>query len=74
MSVLEILIPLFNGAANKVMTLDYLQSLPWLLTTTALVGLLAGAYPAWLITRATPIDALREIARLPFALAARTAA
>ena len=62
-AALEILIPLFNNAANKVMTLDYLQSLPWLITTTVLVGLCAGAYPAWLITRASPIDALRELAR-----------
>jgi len=31
--------------------------------TTALVGLLAGLYPAWLITRTNPIDALRDIAR-----------
>jgi len=60
---LEILIPLFNNAANKVMTLDYLRSLPWLIATTVLVGLCAGAYPAWLITRASPIDALRETAR-----------
>ena len=60
---LEILIPLFNNAANKVMTLDYLQSIPWLVTTTVLVGLCAGAYPAWLITRASPIEALRETAR-----------
>ena len=27
------------------------------------VGLLAGLYPAWLITRTNPIDALRDIAR-----------
>jgi len=60
---LEILIPLFNNAANKVMSLDYLHSLPWLVTTTVLVGLCAGAYPAWLITRASPIEALRELAR-----------
>ena len=60
---LEVLIPLFNNAANKVMALDYLRSLPWLIATTALVGIFAGAYPAWLITRASPIDALREIAR-----------
>ncbi|RLA33985.1 MAG: hypothetical protein DRR11_04095 [Gammaproteobacteria bacterium] len=60
---LEILIPLFNNAANKVMTLDYLRTLPWLIATTVLVGLCAGAYPAWLITRASPIDALRETAR-----------
>jgi len=60
---LEILIPLFNNAAHKIMTLDYLDSLPWLISTTIMVALLAGAYPAWLITRASPIDALRELAR-----------
>ena len=27
------------------------------------MGLLAGLYPAWLITRASPIDALRDLAR-----------
>ncbi|MDJ0748419.1 MAG: ABC transporter permease [Woeseiaceae bacterium] len=62
-AVLEILIPLFNNASNKVLAIDYLQTLPWLVVTTALVGLLAGLYPAWLITRASPIDALRETAR-----------
>jgi putative ABC transport system permease protein len=62
-AILEVLVPLFNNAAGKVMTLDYLRTLPWLVATTILVGLLAGAYPAWLITRASPIDALREIAR-----------
>ena len=62
-AALEVLIPLFNNAANKVMTLDYLRSLPWLLATTFVVGLIAGAYPAWLITRTSPIDALRDIAR-----------
>jgi len=60
---LEIIIPLFNNAANKSMSLNYVQTLPWLITTTALVGLFAGAYPAWLITRTKPIDALRDIAR-----------
>ncbi len=60
---LEIIIQLFNNASNKVMTLDYLATLPWLIMTTAVVGLLAGAYPAYLITRASPIDALRDLAR-----------
>jgi len=63
LGILEILIPLFNNATNKILTLNYLRTLPWLITTTALVGLLAGLYPAWLITRASPIDALRETAR-----------
>lgn len=61
-AVLEVIIPLFNNSANKVLTLNYLQTLPWLIATTVLVGLFAGAYPAWLITRTSPIDALRDIA------------
>ena len=60
---LEIVIPLFNNATNKDLTLNYVATMPWLLLTTALVGLLAGLYPAWLITRTNPIDALRDIAR-----------
>ena len=60
---LEVLIPLFNNVSNKVLKLNYLQTLPWLLATTLLVGLCAGLYPAWLITRASPIDALRDVAR-----------
>jgi putative ABC transport system permease protein len=62
-AALEVLIPLFNNVTGKGMSIDYLRTLPWLVATTALVGLLAGLYPAWLITRASPIDALRDIAR-----------
>jgi len=62
-AALEMIIPLFNNAANKNLTLDYLATMPWLLLTTALVGLFAGLYPAWLITRTNPIEALRDIAR-----------
>jgi len=62
-AALEIIIPLFNTASGKVMSLDYLQVLPWLVGTALLVGLLSGMYPAWLITRTNPIDALRDIAR-----------
>ncbi len=62
-AALEIIIPLFNNASNKALEINYLQTLPWLVTTTAFVGLFAGAYPAWLITRTKPLDALRDIAR-----------
>jgi putative ABC transport system permease protein len=62
-AILEAIVPLFNNVSGKVMALDYMRTLPWLLATTALVGLLAGLYPAWLITRASPIDALRDLAR-----------
>ena len=60
-AALEMIIPLLNNAANKALTIDYLRTLPWLVLTTVVVGLVAGAYPAWLITRATPIEALREV-------------
>ena len=63
LAALEIIIPLLNNAANKALSIDYLTTLPWLVATTVLVGLLAGLYPAWLITRASPIDALRDSAR-----------
>jgi putative ABC transport system permease protein len=62
-AALELLIPLFNNAASKSLTLNYLTTLPWLVLTTVMVGLVAGMYPAWLITRASPIDALRDMAR-----------
>ncbi len=62
-AILEMIIPLFNNAANKNLTLDYVATMPWLLLTTALVGLSAGLYPAWLITKTNPIEALRDIAR-----------
>lgn len=63
LAALEIIVPLFNAASGKILALNYLQTLPWLIGTTLLVGLLAGLYPAWLITRTNPIEALRDIAR-----------
>jgi putative ABC transport system permease protein len=62
-AALELVIPLLNNAANKALAIDYVRTLPWLVATTIVVGLVAGAYPAWLITRATPIEALRDSAR-----------
>ena len=60
MALIELIIPNFNAVTDKVLTLDYANTLPWLLATTLIVGLVAGVYPAYLITRVTPIDALRD--------------
>ena len=63
LAFLELVIPVFNSASGKILTIDYLSTLPWLLLTTVLVGVLAGAYPSYVITRTNPIDALRDVAR-----------
>mgnify|MGYP000524080954 CR=1 FL=1 len=60
LALLEIAIPIFNTTMDKGLTINYLSTLPWLLLTTLLVGLMAGAYPAYLITQTNPIDALRN--------------
>jgi len=55
---MEIVLPAFNDWANKSVSLDYLAIAPFLLQTTFLVTIAAGAYPAFLITRASPIENL----------------
>jgi putative ABC transport system permease protein len=57
---MELLIPLFNQWSGKVVTLNYLLIAPFLLLTTITVGIMAGAYPAFLITRSSPIDSLNN--------------
>ncbi|MBL4681739.1 MAG: ABC transporter permease [Pseudomonadales bacterium] len=60
MAILEIIIPLFNNLTEKSLQINYLHTLPWLLATTTIVGLVAGAYPAYMVTRVKPIEALRD--------------
>ena len=57
---MELLIPAFNQWSGKSVALNYLHIAPFLLITTCAVGILAGAYPAYLITRSSPIDSLRN--------------
>ena len=59
LAMLEMVIPLFNDNLGKVLSLDYAASLPSLFGVTFLVGLIAGSYPAYVITRVSPIDALK---------------
>ncbi len=60
MVVLEFIVPLFNVAVGRGLVIDYSVILPWLAVTTLGVGLIAGAYPAYLIALASPINALRD--------------
>ena len=59
-AVLELLIPLFNNSVGKGIGINYAFTLPWLLLTTLSVGVIAGAYPAYVITQTNPITALRD--------------
>jgi len=58
-AMLELAIPVFNSALGKVVSLNYISILPWLLLTTLLVGLVAGVYPSYLITKVNPTAALK---------------
>ncbi|GGX57918.1 ABC transporter permease [Saccharospirillum salsuginis] len=55
---IEVVLPAFNHWTGKALTLNYGLHIPWVLITTVLVALVAGAYPAWVISRPHPIDAL----------------
>lgn len=58
--LLEFLVPAFNTAAGRNLAINYRQVVAWLGATTVIVGVVAGAYPAYMITRTTPIEALRS--------------
>ena len=60
LACLELLIPAFNTWSSKSLGLNYGQTAPYLILTALGVGILAGAYPAWMITRAAPIDSLHN--------------
>ncbi len=57
---IEILLPLYNSFTGKGVNLHYLSILPTLCGITLGVGLLAGGYPAYLISRSNPIDSLKN--------------
>ncbi len=60
LACLELLVPAFNQWSSKSVSLEYLSLAPFLLFTTLFVGMAAGAYPAYMITRAKPIDSLQN--------------
>ena len=59
--MLELLIPIFNASLTKVLVIDYINILPWILLTAVTVGIVAGLYPSYLITKVSPINALKNM-------------
>jgi len=60
LAVLELLLPVFNSSTGKLLAIDYISILPWVLATILFVGAVSGSYPAYLITKTNPIEALRD--------------
>ena len=60
LACLELIVPLFNTWSSKILSINYLDIAPFLIITTTIVGIAAGAYPAYMITRAAPIDSLHN--------------
>jgi putative ABC transport system permease protein len=64
--IVELLLPLFNGIANKTMSLNLLGdplSIPVLVCFAVVVGIIAGSYPAFYLSSFHPIDVLRSDTR-----------
>lgn len=59
LAAIEWLVPLYNSGTGKAVALNYSQVLPYAIGITLLVGLGAGAYPAYQISRHQPIESLR---------------
>ncbi len=60
LALIELIIPLYNDITGKIVTIDYFIILPKLIITTLCVGVLAGAYPAFIISRRTPVEGLNN--------------
>ncbi len=56
----ELLIPAYNDLTGKAVRLEYLRLLPRVFLVVTATGLLAGAYPAYLISRRGPLSILRD--------------
>ncbi|TQV84342.1 ABC transporter permease [Aliikangiella coralliicola] len=58
LSSIELLVPAYNEWSSKEVILNYQTILPQLVLVTLIVGFMAGAYPAYLISRDSPINSL----------------
>lgn len=60
--ILHLALPFFNQLANKAFTVDQIMSwntIPWYILLAVGVGLLAGSYPAFILSKFMPLQVLR---------------
>lgn len=61
--IAQVLLPYFNDLSGQTLSfsvLQYPELLPWLLGTVIVVGILAGSYPAFVISSFRPVNALKN--------------
>ncbi|MEM8497719.1 MAG: FtsX-like permease family protein [Pseudomonadota bacterium] len=59
-AAIELIIPWYNQALDKAVQIYYLETLPLLMLVALMVGLIAGAYPAYQIAGVKPVDSLKN--------------
>ena len=60
LAAVELILPVYNQSSQKAVMFDYGQQLLWVVPGTLAIGLVAGAYPAWLITCQDPVDTVHN--------------
>jgi len=63
LGLLELLLPLFNNLSGKEISLNFfhnLYTIPLLIAFAIIVGLIAGSYPAFILSSFQPVDALKS--------------
>ena len=63
-SFAEVLLPVFNEFVHRELTFAYFEDGWILLVLFGAVGLIAGSYPAWVLSRFQPISAMKGEARI----------
>ncbi|MFK7730608.1 MAG: ABC transporter permease [Pseudomonadales bacterium] len=59
-AAIELMIPWYNHVLDKAVEIYYMETLPLLLLVALIVGLIAGAYPAYQIAGVKPVDSLKN--------------
>jgi putative ABC transport system permease protein len=60
LAMVELILPFYNQAMGREVHINYVFWIPALLLIATVVGVCAGAYPAWQITRSKTLSALKS--------------
>ncbi len=61
--LLETVLPQYNAFVGKSLSIDYVNQWFWILGFGLILGMLAGVYPSFLLTRHNPVNVMRKNSR-----------